>query len=153
MEECRTCSNLAGERPISPGPWIYEGRYWIVDHAYPTKLTGWLVLALKRHVEALHELSRQEFVELAEIQERITKLLFTELNCEKEYVACFAERSRHIHVHVIPRVHDLPDDLQGTGIFAMLTTTAGDALPREQVQAFCEDMRRKYAQALSEDFG
>ncbi len=40
----------------------------MVDHAYPTSHLGWLVIVLKRHVEALHELRKEEFVELAEIE-------------------------------------------------------------------------------------
>ncbi|MGO8946882.1 MAG: hypothetical protein ACLQUY_04295 [Ktedonobacterales bacterium] len=49
-------------------PSSYEGTHWVVDHAYPTSHLGWLVIVLKRHVEALHELRKEEFVELAEIE-------------------------------------------------------------------------------------
>ena len=49
--ECWSCPSLSGERRISPGPFIHDGRYWMVDHAYPTRLPGWLVLVLKRHAE------------------------------------------------------------------------------------------------------
>ena len=59
--ECLTCLNLRGERRISPGPFIYTGTHWVVDHAYPTSHLGWLVILPKRHIEALHELSREEF--------------------------------------------------------------------------------------------
>ena len=42
--ECLICCSISGERRISPGPFIYEGAYWLVDHAYPTLLKGWLVI-------------------------------------------------------------------------------------------------------------
>ncbi|HEY7094662.1 MAG TPA: hypothetical protein VH393_15880 [Ktedonobacterales bacterium] len=37
--ECWSCLSLSGGRRISPGPFIHEGRYWMVDHAYPTRLS------------------------------------------------------------------------------------------------------------------
>jgi hypothetical protein len=50
--ECLTCKSNSGEQRISPGPTIYEGEYWFVEHAYPVKRLGWLVIVLKRHEEA-----------------------------------------------------------------------------------------------------
>src|SRR5690348_4130801 len=38
--DCLTCLNLSGEHRISPGPCIYQGKYWTVDHAYPTTHLG-----------------------------------------------------------------------------------------------------------------
>ena len=73
--DCYTCRSLSGERRISPGPTIVEGRYWMLEHAYPTCLKGWLVIVLKRHVEALHGLTREEFIELGELQALAVRLL------------------------------------------------------------------------------
>jgi diadenosine tetraphosphate (Ap4A) HIT family hydrolase len=58
--ECLTCESNTGEKRISPGPTIYEGNYWLVEHAYPVKTIGWLVIVLKRHAEALHELTPED---------------------------------------------------------------------------------------------
>jgi hypothetical protein len=54
MEEdvCYSCEVLRGERVISPGPRIYDGAYWYIDHAWPTALLGWSILVLKRHARA-----------------------------------------------------------------------------------------------------
>ena len=68
--------SLSSRNPAySPGPYIYEGRSWVVDHAYPTSLKGWLVIVLKRHVEALHDLTHEEFRELADIQYRLAQVM------------------------------------------------------------------------------
>ena len=133
--ECLTCLSLCGEKRISPGPSIHEGTHWIIDHAYPTKLLGWLVMVPKRHVEALHDLSAAEFNELGILQAAITKALFQELHCEKEYLVCFAEGKgfHHVHFHVIPRSKNLPEDLKGTGIFTMLRTEEKDAVSRDEI--------------------
>ena len=62
--ECWTCKSNIGEKRISPGPTIFEGQSWLVEHAYPVKTIGWIVIVLKRHAEALHELTIEEFIEL-----------------------------------------------------------------------------------------
>jgi len=84
--ECLTCLNLSGERRISPGPFIYEGTHWVVDHAYPTTHLGWLVVLPKRHIEALHELTKEEFLELAEIEYKLVQVMHTDSSVQKEYM-------------------------------------------------------------------
>jgi diadenosine tetraphosphate (Ap4A) HIT family hydrolase len=147
--ECFTCQSISGEKRISPGPTIHEGKFWLVEHAYPCQLKGWLVLVLKRHVEALHELSQEEFMELAELQYKLTRLLFDELDCEKEYSICLAEAEHfhHIHFHLIPKPKNLPDELKATRIFAMLKVEEKDAVPPDEIQALCENLNTKFRQA------
>ena len=89
--DCWTCKSNTGEKRISPGPTIFEGNYWLAEHAYPVQIIGWLVIVLKRHAEALHELTLEEFAELAQIQAKLVRLLHEELPCEKEYVSYYAE--------------------------------------------------------------
>lgn len=145
--ECLTCLSSSGERRISPGATIFEGQSWYLEHAYPSALKGWLVVVLKRHVEALHELTAEEFIELGTIQARATKLLFSVLDCEKEYVMCLAEGEgfHHIHVHIVPKPRDLPPELKATRIFAMLKVTPDEAVPPDEIRAFCELLHKRYA--------
>jgi len=144
--ECYTCKSTSGEQRISPGPTIYEGNYWLVEHAYPSKLKGWLVILTKRHVETLHELSKEEFAELAEISEKTTKILQETLNCEKEYSMCLAEAEHfnHIHFHIVAKPHDLPTELKGAKIFAMLKVEEQDAIPPAEIKELCEELKNKF---------
>ena len=93
--------------------------------------TGWLVLVLKRHAEALHELTIEEFAELAEIQAKTIHLLYEELHCEKEYISCFAEAEHfaHIHFHVFAKPQDFPKELKGGKSFTLLKVTTEEAIP------------------------
>jgi diadenosine tetraphosphate (Ap4A) HIT family hydrolase len=145
MEKCLTCLNLSGERRISPGPYIYEGTYWLVDHAYPTTHLGWLVILPKRHIEALHELTREEFQELAEIEYRLVQVMHTDGSVLKEYMMCFAEGQgfAHVHIHVVPRPIDLPAEIKGPRVFALLAVDAEHAIPAQEITAFCEEFTRK----------
>ena len=148
--ECWTCKSNSGEKRISPGPTIFEGKYWLVEHAYPVKVIGWIVIVLKRHAEALHELTSEEFTELAEIQARLIPLLHEELNCEKEYVVCYAEMEhfRHIHFHVFAKPSNLPEELKGGGSFALLKVTDEEAIPSNKIIAFCELLRNRFAHVV-----
>lgn len=148
--ECLSCRSILGEKRISPGPLIYEGTYWLVDHAYPTSHLGWLVIVLKRHAEALHELSREEFGELAEIQYRLAQVMSRDPDIEKEYMACFSEAPgfNHVHVHFVPRPKNLPAELMGQGIFALLKIDEAHAVLPETLRTFCEDFREKFDENL-----
>ena len=143
--ECLSCRSISGEKRISPGPLIYDGTYWLVDHAYPTSHLGWLVIVLKRHAEALHELSREEFAELAEIEYKLAQVMGKNPHVEKEYMACFSEAPgfQHVHVHFVPRPKNLPAELKGPDIFALLRVDEAHAVRPDTLRAFCEDFREK----------
>lgn len=144
-QECLSCSAISGARPISPGPRIFEGEHWLVDHAYPSALKGWLVLVTKRHVEALHDLAPQEFAELGELLGRTVGALHATLDYEKEYTMCFAEAHgyKHIHFHVIPKPHELPRELRSGGIFGFLDVDEHTPVPRDEVSAFCQELKAR----------
>jgi diadenosine tetraphosphate (Ap4A) HIT family hydrolase len=146
--ECWTCKSNTGEKRISPGPTIFEGKYWLVEHAYPVKVIGWIVIVLKRHAEALHELTSEEFAELAQIQARLIPLLHTELHSEKEYVSCYAEMEhfQHVHFHVFAKPTGFPDELKGGKSFALLKVTTEEAVPPDEIISFCETLKAKMIQ-------
>ena len=146
--ECWTCKSNTGENRISPGPTIFEGKHWLVEHAYPVKVIGWLVIVLKRHVEALHELTTAEFAELAQFQARLTHFLYEELHCEKEYISCYAEAEHfyHIHFHVFAKPFNFADELKGSRSFALLKVSAEEAVPPDEIIAFCELLRDRFTQ-------
>jgi diadenosine tetraphosphate (Ap4A) HIT family hydrolase len=143
--ECWTCKSNAGEKRISPGPTIFEGESWLVEHAYPVKTIGWLVIVLKRHTEALHELTVEEFAELAQIQAKLIPLLHKELHSEKEYVSCYAEMPgfQHIHFHIFAKPVNFPEELKGGRSFALLKVAPEEAIPPSEIAAFCEVLRER----------
>ncbi len=139
--ECLSCLSNSGARRISPGPTIYDGTHWVVEHAYPTSLAGWLVIVARRHVEALHDLTPEEFEELARLQQMAVRALRDALGCRKEYVACFAEAEgfAHIHFHIVPRAEDLDSSLLGPRIFDLIKP-GPDMLQPQAVQEVCAEL-------------
>jgi len=141
--ECLSCLSLQGIQRISPGPYIYEGRSWVVDHAYPTSLKGWLVIVLKRHVEALHDLTHEEFQELGDIQYRLAQVMRSKSSIEKEYMMCFAEAAHfhHVHIHFVAKPLDLPQETRGPRIFSYLNVDQQDAVPPDEIIVLCEELK------------
>lgn len=141
--QCLTCKSLRGEISLAPGPVIYEGIYWRIEHVAPTAVRGWLVILLKRHAAALHELSTKEFSELATLSEATTKILFEKFNTEKEYMMCFAEGEgfKHIHIHIVPKQEDLLPENKGPNIFRLLGPKVENPLSDETIQETCSELK------------
>ena len=142
---CLSCQSLQGKITLSPGGIIYKGKHWQVEHVYPTTIKGWLVIVLRRHIAALHELRTQEWNELARIQKALVSALRNALHCQKEYLACFAEKEgfQHVHFHVIAKQRTLPRDVQGPRIFSLLKIDKKQAIPEDTVTALCEQLRQQ----------
>lgn len=142
MRDCYSCLANSGERPISPGCRIYEGTHWYVEHAFPTKVIGWIVIVLKRHTEALHDLSVEEFEELGQIQFASAKALNKVLNTQKEYCACFAEADHfhHIHFHIVPVSRETPKEFHGP---KLLFDNGLPQIPEEHVKNICEVLKEE----------
>lgn len=150
-EDCWTCASNSGTRRISPAPPVYEGKHWLVEHAYPVALPGWMVIVLRRHLSALHQLSSDEVDELAHIQSSLIAILHETLKCEKEYVACFAEGEhfRHVHMHVVAIPADFPQTLRGAQSFRLLQVGVNDAVAARDVSLLCDELRSRLAVRMS----
>ncbi len=133
------CRANSGVERISPGATIYEGEFWVLEHAYPSAIIGWLVVVLKRHAEALHELTRAEGKELGLLQWAVSHALNAETGCDKEYSVFFAETPgfKHVHFHLVPRAADLPSEKRGGRVFAFLRAPAEEVVAPEVVSEFC----------------
>ena len=137
MAECVTCSLIerrdAGEAPL----WdrILRTERWDVVHAFGTSLEGWLVLVVRRHITAVADLTDDEATELGPLVKRVSAALQEVVGCDKTYVVQLAEHRDHphVHVHVIPRSADLPDEHQGPRVFALLGVPDDDAVPEARM--------------------
>ena len=113
MVTCMSCQLMSRrDKGLAP-PWdsIYRGQFWDLAHAYNTSLPGWLVLIVRRHIEALHELTPAEATALLR---DVSLSLKHCIGCQKTYIMQFAESKAHphVHFHIVPRMLDqAPEDL------------------------------------------
>ena len=141
-----TCALLAdrdsGRRPLWDN--IYRTRFWDVVHSYNTALPGWMVLVARRHIEAIAELSEEESIELGRLITATSQALHEVTHCLKTYVIQFAEAAEHphVHVHIVPRMADQPQDRRGPQIFGYLGVPEHERVAESAMNRIASDMRQ-----------
>ncbi len=116
MSPCKSCELMRQRDSGAAPPWdnIYRSEHWDVVHAYNSSLLGWLVLIVRRHIEALDEMTPAEATELGRLLREVSLALKQHTGCQKTYIMQFAESNEHphVHFHIVPRQADqAPDDL------------------------------------------
>jgi diadenosine tetraphosphate (Ap4A) HIT family hydrolase len=149
MTDCLTCTLLARRDAGGAPVWdaIARTDHWDVVHAYDTSIEGWLVLAARRHLTALADLSDAEAAELGPLTRDVSRALHAALGCEKTYVAQFAEAAAHphVHVHVVPRAVEWPDALRGPRVFAALGVPEDERVPEARRDEIARAVRAELA--------
>jgi diadenosine tetraphosphate (Ap4A) HIT family hydrolase len=142
-ENCQSCQALQNLISLTVTPRVLETPYWIVEHAHPTSIKGWLVVILTRHCSALHGLTKAEWEDLGQLLPKLCQGLHKILDTEKEYIIQFAEGKRfnHVHFHVIARLPDWPDDLRGRRVFSGLGVSVNNALSADDLIPLVQELR------------
>ncbi len=142
---CYTCELSARRRAGKAPLWdnVYQTALWDLAHSYNTALPGWMVLVLRRHIEALDELTAVEAAELGDLIRRVSIALKTVTGCAKTYVVQFAEAAEHphVHFHIIPRMADQPDAWRGARIFKALNVDEDARVGEAAMNAIAREMR------------
>jgi diadenosine tetraphosphate (Ap4A) HIT family hydrolase len=146
MKICQTCQLIArrdtGKAPL----WdcIYRTPFWDVAHSYNTSLPGWLVLVVRRHIEAVDKLTDEEAAELGHLLQRTSHALNKVTGCIKTYVMQFAEMAEHphVHFHVVPRMADLPEGRRSANIFGYLGVPEEERVSEEKMNEIAVKVRK-----------
>lgn len=118
---CLACDNNAAvELPSRER--VARTAHWRVAHAFGTSIPGWLVVLPTVHVESLAELDPAAALELGTLLRELSRALEQVSGCVKTHAVLFAEAEgfAHLHVHLIPRMTDQPEQLRGPRVFAAL---------------------------------
>jgi diadenosine tetraphosphate (Ap4A) HIT family hydrolase len=107
-ESCISCATISGSfRP--PGGIVHEAPKWLVVlRANPVRFPCLPLIILKRHVEDMAKLDTEESSSLGQIMQLTAQALSQALQPDKVYFGMYAEDVKHIHVHVFPRMPDMP---------------------------------------------
>ena len=151
MGACLTCKLMSGRDEGHAPLWdsIYRTDHWDLVHSYNTALPGWLVLIVRRHIEAIDELSDEEAAELGVLLQRASAALREVVGCAKTYVVQFAEAAEHphVHFHVIPRMADQPEERRSLGIFGYLGVSEAERVSEAEMNGLAVQIRRLLANA------
>lgn len=97
--------------------------HWRASHAFNSTLRGWLVLLPTRHLTSFVELAPQAADELGGLVRDLSTALEQVTGCTKTYLMQFSEAEgfSHLHLHLVPRMADQPEELRGPRVFGHLT--------------------------------
>jgi diadenosine tetraphosphate (Ap4A) HIT family hydrolase len=135
---CYTCEQESLGDRLPARELVAADQHWRVAHATGSSLPGWLVLVPRRHVTSLADLTDAEAAALGPWQVRVSRALREVTGCVKTYVMQFAEAPgfEHVHLHLVPRAADQPDNRRGPQVFGYLSDPAA-ALPDAELDAIC----------------
>lgn len=99
---CLSCAIVSGDTATTGGVLLETAHFHAhQDVAYP--VPGLIIVALKRHVRALDELTDEEAVELVRTLRRLRRAQREALGVEHVYYFYNEDTSHHFHVWMVPR--------------------------------------------------
>jgi diadenosine tetraphosphate (Ap4A) HIT family hydrolase len=90
---------------------------------------------VRRHIEAIDELTDNEAIELGRLVRRVSIALREVTGCIKTYVVQFAEHEDHphVHFHIVPRMKNQPEDRRSVRIFEYLGVPEEERVSEESM--------------------
>jgi diadenosine tetraphosphate (Ap4A) HIT family hydrolase len=129
-----------GEVPLWDA--IVRTEHWDLVHSFDASLLGWLVLIARRHIESMADLTDDEAASLGTLARDVSAALQQATGCRKTYVVQFSEsEGGHVHVHVVARMAELPDDARGPSIFRYLGRPEAERVPEPERDRLAQELR------------
>jgi diadenosine tetraphosphate (Ap4A) HIT family hydrolase len=127
---CFSCDQQADPSP-PPREDVTHTDHWRVAHAFNSTLPGWLVVLPTQHVTSFAELAPEAADELGGLVRRMSAALEEVTGCAQTYLMQVSEAAgfSHLHLHLVPRMPDQPDDVRGPRIFAYLSDVDAEWIP------------------------
>jgi diadenosine tetraphosphate (Ap4A) HIT family hydrolase len=132
---------------LPPREDVVHSEHWRVAHAFNSTLPGWLVLLPTRHVASFTELTPEAADELGGLVRRLGTALETVTGCVKTYLMQFSEAEgfSHLHLHLVPRMSDQPQEARGPRVFGYLADDEAEWLPEAERDTLALSVRAALA--------
>ena len=138
MSGCFSCERNAGDPEQLPQrERVYDDGLWRVAHALSSSLAGWMCAITRRHLTSISELSPAEASALGPLVQRLSAALEATTGATKCYILFFAEAPgfEHLHIHIVPRLKDLPPERIGPGVIAYLNEPPERWIPATEMDS------------------
>jgi diadenosine tetraphosphate (Ap4A) HIT family hydrolase len=149
LRSCYSCRQnaLAPEGLVSRER-IFDGGLWRVAHAIDVPVSGWLVVVCRRHVTSMGELTAEEAASLGPLLRAASRALERAFAVRKAYMAFFAEAKdfEHLHIHVLPRLRELPEERRGPRIFLSIQDL--ESIDTTEMNRVADELRPLIEQAM-----
>ena len=137
------CCDQQAAASLPPRDDIVHTDHWRVVHAFNSTLPGWLVLLPTRHLTSFAQLTPDAADELGGLVRRLTLALEQVTGCVKTYLMQFSEAEgfSHLHLHLVPRLSEHPDEARGPKVFAFISEDRADWIPESERDALALALR------------
>lgn len=146
MDGCYSCGRNAIEAEALPSrEQIHLDAHWRVAHALSSALPGWLVILPRRHILSLSDMTAEEASTLGSLLPRLSRALETVTGARKCYLMFFAEAPgfEHLHIHLVPRFEDLPEDRRGPSVMYYLNRPRHEWIAEGEMDRVAEEVRER----------
>jgi diadenosine tetraphosphate (Ap4A) HIT family hydrolase len=145
VPDCYSCDQQR-HASLPPREDVVHTEHWRVAHAFDTALAGWLVILPTRHVLSFTELSPTAADELGGLVRRMSRALEQVTGCVKTYLMQFSEAEgfSHLHLHLVPRLRDHPEEARGPRVFAFLGAEPDERIPAARRDEIALALRAAY---------
>lgn len=132
---------------LPPREDVVHTDHWRVAHAFNSTLPGWLVLVPTRHVTSFTDLTAEAADELGGLVRRLGAALAEVTGCVKTYLMQFSEAEgfSHLHIHLVPRLADHPQEARGPRVFTYLAEDQARWIPAAEQDAVALRIRAAVA--------
>jgi len=108
QKKCIACEIVASTF-TPPGGIVFEDRKWLIAlRANPIRFPCLPLIILKRHCEDIAELDQDESLSLGKLMQLTGRVLNDTLHPAKVHFGMYAEDVKHLHIHVFPRMSNMP---------------------------------------------
>ena len=147
--ECYACRLTEGAEPL-PGGRICATAYWVVEHCTGPLGVGTLIVKPLRHCLHLGDLTPAEVQELGPLLQRVSQVVQTLTQADQVYVCLWCHagwQPVHLHFVVQPAWNGWREAYARPGPSVQAAMfEAGNAPPRREVEAFCQQARTRLEQ-------
>ncbi|RPI95198.1 MAG: HIT family protein [Chloroflexi bacterium] len=146
---CISCATVSGAC-VPPGGVVFENSNWMVAlQAKPLRFPCLPFIILKRHCENMAGLDVEESSSLGQLMQLTAQALDDVLHPAKVHFGIYAESVKHLHVHVFPRMPDMPagnipNVWIGQWNYLLHVLGLKKAYPDEVVAQYAEKLRGAY---------
>ncbi len=100
--ECIGCAIVQGTLEVRGGS-VISSKYFDVSQDFEVPIPGFMIVATKRHLSSIDELTNEEAAEFTQILRATRKLQREILGIESVYIHQEEDSSDHFHIWMMPR--------------------------------------------------
>jgi len=98
--------------------YVFETEHWLLRHSNETDIEGYLILEPRRHILDFADANEEELAAYGTVIAAAMKAIKKIVAPVRIYTFTLAESCPHLHVHLIPRSEDFPDQWRARGIMS-----------------------------------